>query len=83
MGESSRQAAAPQGDPGPVGKAGRPAFKRTLTFFGFFAITASMVMTVYEYPSFASSGFPLVFFLIIGGFCGSCPSRCARPRWQR
>lgn len=28
-----------------------------LGFFGFFAITASMVMTVYEYPSFASSGF--------------------------
>lgn len=31
-------------------------------FFGFFAITASMVMTVYEYPSFATSGFQLVFF---------------------
>lgn len=38
-----------------------------LGFFGFFAITASMVMTVYEYPSFASSGFQLVFFLIVGG----------------
>ena len=36
-------------------------------FFGFFAITASMVMTVYEYPSFATSGFQLVFFLIVGG----------------
>ncbi len=45
----------------------RPSFARTLTFFGFFAITASMVMTVYEYPSFASSGFQLVFFLIVGG----------------
>ena len=31
-----------------------------LGFFGFFAITASMVMTVYEYPSFATSGFQLV-----------------------
>ncbi len=38
-----------------------------LTLFGFFAITASMVMTVYEYPTFASSGFSLVFFLILGG----------------
>ena len=38
-----------------------------LGVFGFFAMTASMVMTVYEYPSFASSGFKLVFFLIIGG----------------
>ena len=50
-----------------MGAAGRPSFARTLSFFGFFAITASMVMTVYEYPSFASSGFQLVFFLIIGG----------------
>lgn len=41
--------------------------KKHLTLFGFFAITASMVMTVYEYPTFASSGFSLVFFLILGG----------------
>ena len=60
-------------DSGPVGKMGRPSFKRTLTFFGFFAITASMVMTVYEYPSFASSGFHLVFFLIIGGILWFLP----------
>lgn len=59
------QAAA--GQAGVVGSVGRPSFARTLGFFGFFAITASMVMTVYEYPSFASSGFQLVFFLIIGG----------------
>ncbi len=38
-----------------------------LTLFGFFALTATMVMTVYEYPTFASSGFSLVFFLILGG----------------
>lgn len=49
------------------GTPSRPVFARTLGFFGFFAITASMVMTVYEYPSFASSGFQLVFFLVIGG----------------
>ena len=36
----------------PVGS-GKPAITQSLTFFGFFAITASMVMTVYEYPTFA------------------------------
>lgn len=41
---------------------------KKLTLFGFFAITASMVMTVYEYPAFATSGLSLVFFLLIGGF---------------
>ncbi len=40
---------------------------KTLGFFGFFAITASMVMAVYEYPSFASSGLHLIFFVILGG----------------
>ena len=36
-------------------------------------MTASMVMTVYEYPTFASSGFHLVFFLIIGGLLWFLP----------
>ncbi len=40
---------------------------KTLGFFGFFAMTASMVMTVYAYPNFASSGLHLIFFLILGG----------------
>lgn len=40
---------------------------KTLGFFGFFAITASMVMTVYAYPNFASSGLHLIFFLIVAG----------------
>ena len=48
-----------------VPKTASPA--RTLGFFGFFAITASMVMTVYAYPNFASSGMHLIFFLILGG----------------
>lgn len=78
MSEPRRQAAAAAADPGPVGKASRPSFTRSLTFFGFFAITASMVMTVYEYPSFASSGFQLVFFLIIGGILWFLPvAMCA------
>ncbi|MFA0415119.1 amino acid permease [Vibrio renipiscarius] len=38
-----------------------------LSLFGFFALTATMVMTVYEYPTFASSGISLVFYLVIAG----------------
>lgn len=49
-----------------------------LTFFGFFAITASMVMTVYEYPTFASSGLHLIFFLVTGGILWFLPvAMCA------
>ena len=40
---------------------------KVLTLFGFFALTASMVMTVYEYPSFATSKLAAVFFTILGG----------------
>lgn len=40
---------------------------------GFFAITASMVMAVYEYPTFATSGFSLVFFLLLGGLLWFIP----------
>lgn len=47
--------------------------KKSLTLFGFFAMTASMVMTVYEYPTFATSGFHLVFFLLLGGFLWFLP----------
>ena len=73
MSDTRRAPEASSADAGPVGSVSRPSFKRTLTFFGFFAITASMVMTVYEYPSFASSGFQLVFFLIIGGILWFLP----------
>ncbi len=47
--------------------------KKHLTLFGFFAITASMVMTVYEYPTFASAGFSLVFYLLLGGILWFVP----------
>lgn len=47
--------------------------KKHLSLFGFFAITASMVMTVYEYPTFASSGFSLVFYLLLGGILWFLP----------
>jgi glutamate:gamma-aminobutyrate antiporter len=46
---------------------------RQLGLFGFFAITASMVMAVYEYPTFATSGFSLVFFLLLGGLLWFIP----------
>lgn len=45
---------------------------KSLTLFGFFAITASMVMTVYEYPTFATSGFHLVFSYFLVDFYGFC-----------
>ncbi len=46
---------------------------RQLGLFGFFAITASMVMAVYEYPTFATSGFSLIFFLLLGGLLWFIP----------
>ncbi|MDV5106753.1 hypothetical protein R2R32_12345 [Clostridium perfringens] len=60
---------------------------KTLTLFGFFAMTRSMVMTVYEYPTFATSGFHLVFFLIVGGLLwflpvALCASRNGNCRWM-
>lgn len=51
----------------------KPAIARSLGLLGFFSITASMVLTVYEYPTFASSGFNLVFFLVVGGFLWFLP----------
>jgi glutamate:gamma-aminobutyrate antiporter len=46
---------------------------KSLTLFGFFAMTAAMVMTVYEYPTFATAGLSLVFFLLLGGFLWFIP----------
>lgn len=47
---------------------------KLLTLFGFFAITASMVMTVYEYPSFATSKLSAVFFALLGGLFWFLPT---------
>ncbi|WP_298065632.1 amino acid permease, partial [uncultured Cetobacterium sp.] len=61
---------------------------KQLTLFGFFTITASMVMAVYEYPSFATSGFSLLFFLLFGGLFWFIPvALCAAematiPGWE-
>src|SRR5690554_7190709 len=58
---------------------------KQLSLLGFFAITASMVMAVYEYPTFATSGFSLIFFLLLGGLLwfvpvGLCAAELARVR---
>lgn len=50
-----------------------PVPAKQLTLLGFFSITASMVMAVYEYPTFATSGFSLVFFLLLAGFLWFIP----------
>ncbi|MDK0590930.1 glutamate:gamma-aminobutyrate antiporter [Clostridium perfringens] len=47
--------------------------KKSLTLFGFFAMTVSMVMAVYEYPTFATSKLHLVFYLLLGGFLWFIP----------
>lgn len=49
------------------------AAPKQLSLLGFFAITASMVMAVYEYPTFATSGFSLIFFLLLGGLLWFIP----------
>lgn len=46
---------------------------KKLTFFGFLAMTISMVVSLYEYPTFATSGFSLVFFLLLGGLLWFIP----------
>lgn len=47
--------------------------KKSLTLFEFFAMTASMVMAVYEYPTFATSKLHLVFYLLLAGFLWFIP----------
>lgn len=41
--------------------------KTTMSKFAFFAMTASLFITLYEYPTFAASGKTLIFFLMICG----------------
>lgn len=40
---------------------------KKLSLFSFFAMTASLFITVYEYPTFAESGKTLIFFLLVCG----------------
>lgn len=41
--------------------------KKRLSLFSFFSLTASMIVTVFEYPTFATAQFHLVFFLLVCG----------------
>lgn len=44
-----------------------------LTLFGFLMISISMVVSIYAYPTFATAGLPLVFFLVFAGLCWFIP----------
>jgi glutamate:gamma-aminobutyrate antiporter len=63
--------------------------KKSLGLFGFFALTATMVLDVYEYPTFATSQMNLVFFLIVGGLLwffpvALCSAEMATiPQWEK
>ncbi|MDR1089138.1 MAG: amino acid permease [Coriobacteriales bacterium] len=56
-------------------KTPRPARRsKQLTTLGFFAITVIMVMDIYEFPVFATSGLSLGFFLVVGGLLWFLPA---------
>lgn len=47
--------------------------KPTLSLMGFFMLTAAMVVSVHEYPTFASAGMQIPFFLLVCGFLWFLP----------
>ncbi|WP_373599340.1 amino acid permease [Paraclostridium bifermentans] len=47
---------------------------KKMSLFGFFTFTSAMVMSVYVYPTFATAGFSLVFFLILSGILWFIPT---------
>ncbi|MGO2083968.1 amino acid permease [Vagococcus sp.] len=47
--------------------------KKKMSRFSFFAMTASLFITVYEYPTFAESGKTLIFFLLLCGLAWFLP----------
>ena len=47
--------------------------KKTLTFIGFFSITAAMVMSVHQYTTFAVAGMQIPFFLLASGILWFLP----------
>lgn len=54
------------------GSKGHP--KHAIGLFAFLAITSSMVMTIYNYPVFGTTGFALVFFLLAAGLLWFVPA---------
>ena len=47
--------------------------KNQLSLFGFLMITISMVVSIYAFPTFATSGFSSLFFLLVAGFLWFIP----------
>lgn len=41
--------------------------KKNLSMFGFLFLTSSILIEIYEYPTFATSGFNSIFYLLVGG----------------
>lgn len=48
--------------------------KGKLSLFAFFAMTASMDITIYNYPSLASAKFSSIFFALVGGLFWFLPT---------
>ncbi len=46
---------------------------KKLTMFGFLFLTGSIVVEIYEYPTFATSGFSAIFYLLASGFLWFLP----------
>lgn len=46
---------------------------KKLTMFGFLFLTGSVLVEIYEYPTFATSGFSAIFYLLVGGFLWFLP----------
>lgn len=67
---SSRRNSLPQAEKKPSRLA---TAKQTLSLVGFLSITATMVMSVHEYPTFAVAGTQIPFFLLLSGFVWLLP----------
>lgn len=47
---------------------------KKLSMIGFISLSITMIMDIYEYPVFATSGLQLIFFVIIGGILWFMPA---------
>lgn len=46
---------------------------KKLSMFGFLFLTGSVLVEIYEYPTFATSGFSAIFYLLLGGLLWFLP----------
>lgn len=46
---------------------------KKLSMFGFLFLTGSVLVEIYEYPTFATSGFSAIFYLLLAGFLWFLP----------